>query len=63
MSAPGVTTDLLRLSTLSLCSAEIFVNEGFYIHLHTSPSSKQTTQVAVKISAAVNDLERTKDFT
>jgi hypothetical protein len=61
VSAPGVTADLLRLSTVSLCSAKIFINEGFEIHFHTSPSSKQTTQVAVKISAA-NRQERAEEF-
>ena len=61
MSAPGVTTDLLLLSTLSFCSAQIFVNEGFEINFHTSSSSKQSPHVAVNNSEA-NRRERAEDF-
>jgi hypothetical protein len=61
MSAPGVTTDLLQLSTLSLCSAQIFVNEGFEINFHTSSSSKQSPHVAIN-SSGPNRQGRSEDF-
>ena len=61
MSAPGVTADLLQLSTLSFCSAQIFVNEEFEINLHTFSSSKQSPHVAVNSSEA-NRHGKAEDF-
>ena len=61
MSAPGLTTDLLQLSTLSLCSAQIFLNEGSDINFHTSSSSKQSPHFAINSSGA-NRQGRAEDF-